>query len=207
MSHRQQVRYIIDNDSEPLEYSPTISRYEAEDTLSKLKVDKPPKPNQINKTFLRDFADVLVDPLTNIFNRITTSDNIPDQWKCFEIILLHKKRDKSQLNNYRSLSLFSKLCKALMKIIKNRICSQLDSNQPAGRGFRKGYSTTEHIHIMINQVLEKADEYQIEIHLVFVDFQKAFDTVSHRYLWEVLREQRGDSKIRILETIYSNSQS
>ena len=57
-----------------------------------------------------------------------------------------------------------------MKIIKNRIYNQLDLNQTEEQaGFRRKYGTTDHIHTL-NQVLEKAHEYQIDLHMLFIGY-------------------------------------
>lgn len=98
--------------------------------------------------------------------------------------------------------------KIFMKIIKNRIYAQLDSNQPPEQaGFRKGLSAIDHIHT-VNQLIEKANEYEIELHLVFVDFQKAFDSINHTYLWNALEEQGVCKEILdILKELYKNSKA
>lgn len=69
-----------------------------------------------------------------------------------------------------------------MKILKNRAYPQLDNAQPVEQsGFRKGFATMDRIHTL-NQLLEKANAYQLEINLMFVDFCKVFDSVYHGYL-------------------------
>jgi len=48
--------------------------------------------------------------------------------------------------------------------MKNRIYNQLDLNQPEEQAsFRQNYTTVDHLHIL-NQVMEKAKEYKIELH-------------------------------------------
>ena len=55
----------------------------------------------------------------------------------------------------------------------------LDENQPWEQaGFRKGYSTTDHLHAL-NQLIEKSKEYQRPLCLSFIDYEKAFDSVEH----------------------------
>ena len=95
-----------------------------------------------------------------------------------------------------------------MKVLKKRIYSQLDSAQLVEQaGFRKNFATVDHIHT-INRVLERANEYQMGLHSVFVDFRKAFDTVIPRYLWEGLISQ-GVSKwaIRTLMEYYKDTKA
>ncbi len=46
----------------------------------------------------------------------------------------------------------------------------------------------DHLHVM-NQIVEKSEEYDLTIYLAFVDFEKAFDSVKHNYLLSSLRNQ------------------
>ncbi len=65
---------------------------------------------------------------------------------------------------------------------------QLEWNQGMEQaGFRKYYSIG-HIFV-INQIIEKAIEYNFEVKMLFIDFNKAFDFVNHRYLWKAMENQ------------------
>jgi len=95
-----------------------------------------------------------------------------------------------------------------MRVLKNRIYQQLDWNQTGEQaGFRRSYKTTDHIHTL-NQLLEKAKEYKLEVHLVFIDFRKAFDTIKQGKIWEALLKQAVDNKvIRILRKMYNRAKA
>ncbi len=69
-------------------------------------------------------------------------------------------------------------------------------------GFRKNYSTIDHIFV-INQIIEKATEYNFEVKMLFIDFNTAFDSVNHRYLWKVMGN-RGMEKwaIQTIKNLY-----
>lgn len=85
---------------------------------------------------------------------------IPKQWKEAKIILLHKKGRRDEVQNYRPISLTCAIYKLFAKIILNRLTSQLDSQQPhVQASFRKGYSTTDHLHSM-KQVIDKYTNYK-----------------------------------------------
>ncbi|MBP1527199.1 MAG: hypothetical protein H9Q66_04685 [Spiroplasma ixodetis] len=187
---------------------PIILKAEVEETLKNAKMNKSPGPDTIENNFLRLFKDSILNPLTDIFNLILINQDIPEQWKISEIILLYKKGNRKDIRNYRPISLSSNISKMFMKIIKNRIYNQLDTNQtPEQAGFRKNYSTIDHLQTM-NQIIEKALEYQIEIHILFIDFQKAFDTIKHQYLWKCLRKQGIPTKIiKLLKNTYENSRA
>ena len=54
-------------------------------------------------------------------------------------------------------------------------------------GFRKGRGTRDQI-AKICWIMEKAREFQKNIYLYFIDYAKAFDSVDHNKLWEILKE-------------------
>jgi hypothetical protein len=42
----------------------------------------------------------------------------------------------------------------------------------------------------LKQIIEKRREFNKETHIAFIDFEKAFDNVNHRILWNIM-EKRG----------------
>ncbi|GFO16827.1 endonuclease-reverse transcriptase [Plakobranchus ocellatus] len=82
----------------------------------------------------------------------------------------------------------------------------LDENQPRDQaGFRKGYSTTDHIYTL-NQVIEKSNEYNLPLCVGFVDYEKAFDSVEHFAIFDALRKINiNEMYVTILENIYRNA--
>ena len=77
----------------------------------------------------------------------------------------------------------------------NSISATLDSNQPREEaGFRSGYSTTDHIHV-ISQVLEKYAEYTKPLYMAFIDCVKAFDSVETSAVMKTLRRHRVEDYI------------
>ncbi|GFS22626.1 endonuclease-reverse transcriptase [Elysia marginata] len=82
----------------------------------------------------------------------------------------------------------------------------LDENQPREQaGFRKGYSTTDHIHTL-NQVIEKSNEYNLPLCVGFIDYEKSFDSVEHFAIFDALRQININEKyVNILENIYQNA--
>ena len=67
---------------------------------------------------------------------------IPVDWTNAESIILFKKGDITNIENYRPISLLSQMYKLFTRIIANRLTNKLDSYQSVEQaGFRKGYST------------------------------------------------------------------
>jgi hypothetical protein len=196
----------IEDEEEEQENFPPILNREIEVAISDLKKERAPGPDKITNDLIKIFAQELIPVLVDLFNWMVEKEQIPEQWKIVEIILLHKKGDRESIGNYRPISLNAGLYKMFSKIIKNRCYQQLDQNQGREQaGFRKGYSTTDHLFV-INQLIEKCNEYNIEINLLLVDFYKAFDSVDLQYLWSALKRQGINSKmIRIIKEMYRNA--
>lgn len=73
----------------------------------------------------------------------------PVQYKNAIMILIHKKGDKPELENYHPISLLSHSYKLFMKIIPKRIETKLNFYQPRDQaGVRRGYGTNNHLQVI-----------------------------------------------------------
>ena len=82
----------------------------------------------------------------------------------------------------------------------------LDFHQPREQaGFRAGYSTIDHLQV-VNQLQEKANEYNMSLCFAFVDYEKAFDSIEFEPLFEGLKNQGVDEAyVNILRNLYSEA--
>ena len=90
-------------------------------------------------------------------------------------------------SNYRPISLLSNLNKILEKLMFVRVLSFLDKENVIYKqqfGFRPKHSTT-HAIISITEKIRALDKGKFACG-VFVDLQKAFDTVNHEVLLQKL---------------------
>jgi len=125
MDHEKKEQAREENE----ELIPEILTWDIGKMLRSVKIEKEPGPDKLSNKIIKSSADVLEKPLAKIFNKIIESENVREQWEAAEIIILHKKGDKNQLNNYRPIRLSLNLDKIFMKVLKERIYNQLDSNQ------------------------------------------------------------------------------
>lgn len=98
--------------------------------------------------------------------------------------------------------------KLFSTILTKKISSTLEARQPVEQaGFRKGFSTIDHIHTL-ELIIEKYQERNRPLYLAFIDYKKAFDSVSHNYIWETLATQNVENEyIRVIKSLYKKSKS
>ena len=137
----------------------------------------------------------LLPMLTGILNRSCclggdASVSPPSQWMKSKIIAIPKKSNCTRLDDLRGIALECTLAKVLNAVLRNRLIPALNKrllNQQSG--FRPGRSTTEQI-AAIRCVVEACKTRQKSASIVFVDFRKAFDSISRPAIaW--LLEQHG----------------
>ena len=74
----------------------------------------------------------------------------------------------------------------MLKILKTRLQQYVNHELPdVQTGFRKGRGITDQI-ANICWIIEKAKEFQKNIHFCLIDYAKAFDCVDHNKLWKIL---------------------
>ena len=74
-------------------------------------------------------------------------------------------------------------------------------------GFRKGRGTRDQIANM-GWIIEKAREFQKNIHFCFIDYIKDFDYVDHNKLWKILQEMGiPDHLTCLLRNLYAGQEA
>jgi hypothetical protein len=68
----------------------------AKPTIARTKNGKCPGEDGIHNEYLKMGSDFLIPTITNLFNQILETEEIPTEWKQSTIILLHKKRPKGR---------------------------------------------------------------------------------------------------------------
>ena len=133
---------------------------------------------------MNQFSKEISIPLEKLINLSFETGIFPDTLKLASIIPVFKKGDLLQCNNYRPISLTSHISKIMEKLVHQRLYLFLESNKvlyDKQFGFRNKHSTT---HALI-EITEKFREALDKKHFacgIFIDLQKAFDTVNHNIL-------------------------
>ncbi len=139
---------------------------------------------QLYGRLLLEGASSLAKPMSQLFNLSIETGTLPLDWKKSNITPVHKKGSKHVPSNYRPINLTSVVVKTFERIIHNELSAFLSENNllsPSQHGFRPNHSCQ-------TQLLEATKDWfttlhnKARVHIIFLDFSKAFDTVPHERL-------------------------
>lgn len=142
----------------------------------------------ISVQIIKSVQIFIIKPLTYIINRIFDTCIIPTQFKESLVMPIFKQGDKQRTENYRPISLINNLAKIFEKCIKSRLSEFLEKGNLLSDnqyGFRQGRNTEQAIQKLTLNVIKNFNDNKKSI-AIFLDLQKAFDTVSHLKLIEKL---------------------
>ena len=194
--------YFFDQFSDPSQYSIDIdwtndhsndiefSSTRIANLLSAINSNKACGPDHTHCKILKNCAASLANPLSVIFTLAYNSGSIPRDWKVANVVPVHKKGSKDNIENYRPISLTSLVMKTFERIIKDellhRTANCLDGRQ---HGFLKDRScTTNMINFVDSVVLSVNGISIISTDVVYFDFSKAFDSVNHDLILVKLKD-------------------
>ena len=142
-------------------------------------------PDNLPNWVLREFADILAAPVTDILNTSFSQCKVPHVWKLADIAPLPKSSTICDFTkDLRPISLTSTLSKIaesliIEKALKPAVLSSID---PCQYGFIPGSSTTYALISMFHHWLGATDGTGATVRTALLDYRKAFDLVDHHIL-------------------------
>ena len=124
------------------------------------------------------------------------------------IKLLYKgKGDKTYLKNQRPISLLPCDIKIYTKILTNRLKKILPTLIHKSQTAVDGRKIDTTIHL-IRDLIQVAENEQLDAAFLFLDQEKAFDRVDQEFLFDILKTfGLGENFVKWLRTLYSNASS
>lgn len=156
--------------------------------LKNLNARKSAGADRIRAMDLKNNAKALTPIITRLTNSSIEESKIPDLLKTSIVRPIQKSGSRSDYNNYRPISILPVLEKVLEEIVARRLNDFLDKYKLISEnqyGFQKGRNINQLLGRFSNHINQNLSKNMHCIAL-FIDFSKAFDTLSHKKLIDTL---------------------
>ena len=179
------------NDSE----CPPPSRIEVVNQLNRLKNNKTPGEDGIQGEILKNLDEVAINKIHDIIENLWSEEQLPKDWGTALICPIFKKGDPQKCSNYRGIALLDTAYNVLSYCLLDRVVPKAENiiGDYQG-GFRTNRSTTDQMFIL-RQIIQKHLEFDKEVHVLFVDFRKAYDSIHRESFLNILKDFKFPRKI------------
>ena len=184
-----------------------ITMTELMGAIRKLKRGKTPGPDCVPLEVFKEMEEDQLNVVLETLNVWWRTETIPDEATKARVVLIFKKGDKTDLGNYRPISLLNTIYKLFASIIQKCLADKLDMFlQKTQYGFRRKRGTADALHY-IRRIVDKGEMTQSKTLLVLLDWEKAFDKVIHEQLLGALERMNVPAKmVTLIREMYRNPQ-
>lgn len=135
---------------------------------------KSPGCNALHVRILQESSSVIAYPLNMIFDCSFDLKRLLMDWLSADVAVIYKKGNKSELGNYRPVSLtstFCKMLKSIMRDLKSRLLKWKKLFSSKQFGFIKGQSTVTQLLTVLDKWTESL-ETGGQVDVICTDFVK-----------------------------------
>jgi hypothetical protein len=181
------VRHILtDDESESCEGQ--ITEDECTYVVEKMGVNKAPGLDGLTSEFYKCFWAYIKTMIINSFNEAYASGSLADTHKQSIITLIFKKGERDELKNYRPISLTNTDYKILAHVLANRLHNVIETIiSPEQTSYIKGRYIGENVRLLMD-IMEYVKSKNIPGVVLFLDFQKAFDSLNWNFIFKCLKK-------------------
>ena len=199
------MNLVVGPDIDPSHFLKLITVAEVEKRLRLVKKGSAAGPDGVTKDVL-----LLWDPdmskTTRLFNTWLVAGYVPGAFKTNRTTLIPKVPEVEKLsdvNNWRPITIGPMLNRLFAKVVHKRMekACRINSRQ---RGFIAAAGCAEN-SLILNGLMKLRRDEKRPLGVVFIDFAKAFDSVSHDHLWASLDSRGADVHlIKLLKALYTD---
>ena len=166
-----------------------ITEKECFTLIKQIDISKSSSTKNIKTIFLKDAFLILKFEITYLLNQALRNSEFPESWGCSIVTPIPKDGDHLDPGNWRPISQMPLIGRLLEKAVHTQLVYYINSvgllhyNQ---HGFRANKSTGSAIFQYIKKLFTALDNNQVT-GAVYIDYKKAFDTISHDILLKKLR--------------------
>lgn len=139
----------------------------------------------MDSAMLKYLKESLAPPIMQIINLSISQGVFPNSWKTSVISPIFRSGDPQSVCNYKPISILPVVSKVAEKWVAKQLISHLNNSHfslhPMQFGFRAHHSTETANCFFLEQLKLMMDKGGT-VGAVFLDLQKAFDTVNHKVL-------------------------
>lgn len=186
-------------------YNPLVTTNEIISAIKGISVDTAPGPDRIIMRSIKIHSEI-PSIIATIATIMIEKNFVPNSFRLARTILIHKSGEKNNIANWRPIT----ICSLLRRIIERALDKQLrkiikiNINQ---RGFMNSPGCLINTSI-IESILEKTKDTKSETTIIFLDIAKAYDSVGHNHLTNMLRSAEIPRKLQdILVNLQTSNKS
>ena len=166
----------------------TIEDEEVEKIMAHLGTGTQPGPNRVPNAVFRCLSSVFAPKLAQVLREAINGAPLPPSMMEGDISVLHKKKARTDVRNYRPITLLNSDYKVYTKLLANRLKNVVHQFvSEAQKGFVPDVFIAEcsmTLNLIEAWINEEPDDR--EGLYLFLDMEKAFDRVSYTYLNEAM---------------------
>lgn len=150
--------------------------------------DRAPGPDGFNFRFLKRYWDLFAQDFVNILQHFYDHGTINRGCASSFLALIPKVSDPSSLNDYRPINLIGVISKVISKILANRIRRMISSVISESQS---AFLSERYIldgPLMVNEILTWAKKSSVDVFLLKIDFEKAYDNVNWNFVLSIMNQ-------------------
>ena len=156
--------------------------------LSKLRSNRSPGSDEIRAEVIKWSSYDFHLSLLSLLNKCFLAQEVPKDWQHSLVVMLPKPNTQDPLSpsSYRPISLTQSMYKVYATLLRTRLKKALDPHlRPSQFGFRPSKSAHQPIFVL-RRTLELFERSSSSLHCIFLDWTKAFDSITHKSILHAL---------------------